>query len=177
MRFTWPAFLVGTVLIWSWTFLGTTPARAQAARTGEGRSLGGYGGVMTEAGSGTGMSGPAIPYAGKFGGFMPYRMGGSGSLSFQSRGTSPMGSGRTTFSLSPPSGGMSSMSGGTSKGLAAPSRISSSFGPPGATGSGGDMQPMSGSRGTGVMPPSFGYPFRQPPSLLTPSSAGAGMSM
>jgi hypothetical protein len=27
------------------------------------------------------------------------------------------------------------------------------------------------------MPPNFGYPFRQPPSLLSPSSSGAGMSM
>jgi hypothetical protein len=39
------------------------------------------------------------------------------------------------------------------------------------------MRRMSGSRGMGVMPPSFGYPFRQPPSLLSPSAAGAGMSM
>jgi hypothetical protein len=28
----------------------------------------------------------------------------------------------------------------------------------------------------GVMPPNFGYPFRQPPSLVGPSS-GAGMTM
>ena len=145
--------------------------------TVEGRSLGGYGGSMADAGSG--MGGPVIPYSGKFGGFMPYRMGGSGNLSFQSRGTSSMGTGRTSFSLSPMSGGMSSMSGG----MGAGSRTSSSFGSKGTmglgggSGLGGGMNQMSGTRGMGVMPPSFGYPFRQPPSLLSPSSAGTGMSM
>lgn len=90
------------------TTIGTSAAVAQTSASDEGRALGGYGGSMTEIG--TGMGGPTIPYAGRFGGFMPYRMGG-GSLSFQSRGNSPMGSGRTSFSLSPISGGMSSMSG------------------------------------------------------------------
>jgi hypothetical protein len=148
-------------------------AVAQTASTGEGRSLGGYGGSMTDTGSGMGMSGPVIPYAGKFGGFMPYRMGGGGGLSFQTRGTSPIGSGRTSFSLSPTSGGMSSMSGG----LGAGARTFSSFGTQGAMGLGGGMNPMPGTGSMGVMPPSFGYPFRQPPSLLSPSSSGTGMSM
>jgi hypothetical protein len=31
--------------------------------------------------------------------------------------------------------------------------------------------------GPGVTPPSIGYPFRQPPSLLSPAAGGAGMSM
>jgi hypothetical protein len=156
--------------------IGASTAAAQAVSTGEGRSLGGYGGSMTDTGSGMGMSGPVIPYAGRFGGFMPYRMGGSGSLSFQSRGTSPIGSGRTSFSLSPMSGGMSSMSGGMGQGLGAGPRALSSFGTQGSMGLGG-RDPMSGTRGMGVMPPSFGYPFRQPPSLLSPASSGAGMSM
>jgi hypothetical protein len=39
----------------------------------------------------------------------------------------------------------------------------------------GAMRPSgSGPGDMGVMPPSFGYPFRQPPSLLSTSS---GMSM
>ena len=177
MRLPLRTFLVGSVLVGALTLAGTTPALAQATLAGGGRSLGGYGGEMTETGSGMGMSGASIPYAGKFGGFMPYRMGGTASLSFQSRGTAPSGMGRTSFSLSPMSGGMSAMSGGLGKGLGAGSRISSAFGSSGAMGAGAGMQPMSGSRGPGVMPPNFGYPFRQPPSLLSPTSGGSGMSM
>ena len=82
--------------------MGTASAYAQ----GPG-SLGGYGASMAESGSGMGMNGPVIPYNGKFGGFMPYRMsGGSGSLSFQTRGDSAIGSNRTSFSLSTMSSGM-----------------------------------------------------------------------
>ncbi len=164
------------ILVGVATSIVASTAQAQTALT-EGRSLGGYGGSMTDTGSG--MGGPVIPYAGKFGGFMPYRMSGSGSLSYQSRGTSPMGSGRTSFSLSPMSGGMSSMP----SGFGAGSRTLSPFGAQGAMGlgggsrMGGGMNQTSGTRGMGVMPPSFGYPFRQPPSLLSPSSSGTGMSM
>jgi hypothetical protein len=46
----------------------------------------------------------------------------------------------------------------------------------GGTGLGG-MQRMPSTGGTGVMPPSIGYPFRQPPSLVSPSSPVMGMSM
>ena len=147
----------------------TGASSASAQGPGPIGSLGGYGRSMTDTGAGMGMSGPIIPYAGKFGGFMPYRMEGSASLSFQSRGASAMGSNRTSFSLSPMSGGMPSMSGGIGKGLGT--------GFQGSRGLDGGMQPMSGPRSMGVMPPSFGYPFRQPPSLLLPSSSGTGMSM
>jgi hypothetical protein len=41
----------------------------------------------------------------------------------------------------------------------------------------GSMGGMPGGAGPGVMPPRIGYPFRQPPSLVSPSSAGLGMSM
>jgi hypothetical protein len=41
---------------------------------------------------------------------------------------------------------------------------------------GGTRQVMPGAGGMSVMPPNFGYPFYQPPSLLTPSSSG-GISM
>lgn len=140
-------------------------AGAQMPVTGAGASLGGYGGSLTDAGPGMGGGGgAAIPFAGRFGGFMPYRMGGGGggglSFSAPTRGAAPAAAGRAPFGLTPMSGGM----GG--QGLGAGSRVPSVRG----------MAPMSGSRGPGVMPPSFGYPFRQPPSLVAPSS-GSGMSM
>ena len=39
---------------------------------------------------------------------------------------------------------------------------------------GGMQQLMPDASDTGVMPPNFGYPFYQPPSLLSPSSSGRG---
>ena len=169
MRSTWRVVWFGLTLIGAAATLGGLSAKAQMPSSVEGRSLGGYGGSITETGSDMGMSGPVIPYGGMFGGFMPYRMGGGSSLSFPTRGSSTPGSGRRSFSLSPMSGGM----GG---GFGAGSRMSSSFGSRTATGLDG-MQSMPGTRRMGVMPPSFGSPFRQPPSLLSPSSGGAGMSM
>lgn len=177
MRTEARALLVGAVTIAIFQGIGASQAVAQGG--GPGGSLGGYGGSMSSSASDMGMSGPIIPYAGKFGGFMPYRMGG-GSLSFQSRSTSAMGSGRASFSLSPMSGGMSPMSGGMGGGARSPSTFGrqSVMGMDGGTGLGGGMgRPSSGGGRMGVMPPSFGYPFYQPPSLLSPSSAGSGMSM
>ena len=125
-----------------------------------------------------GGGGPVIPYAGNFGGFMPYRMGGGSNLSFSSHGTSAMESTRTSFSLSPMTGGMSSMSGGLGQGLGSPPRTLSSFGSQGGMRIGGGIrQHTPGAGKVSVMPPSFGYPFYQPPSLLMPSSSNAGMSM
>jgi hypothetical protein len=175
MRVTWCGVRTGMVLVGLVTASGGT-ARAQSSTAGGYRSLGGYGGSMTATASDTGMSGPVIPYSGQFGGFMPYRMGG-GSLAFQSRGTSPMTSVRTSFSLSSMSGGMSATSGGMGQGLGMGSRGFSPFGSTGVTGLGGGMSTMSGPARMGVMPPSFGYPFREPPSLVAPAAAGMGMSM
>jgi hypothetical protein len=72
---------------------------------------------------------------------------------------------------------MSGMTGGP-----AGARAMGSFGSGGGTGLGvgsglGGMRRMPGVGGPRVMPPSIGYPFRQPPSLVSPSSAGMGMSM
>ena len=55
-----------------------------------------------------GSSSPMIPYAGSFGGFMPYRMaaGSSGPVSFSAPGSSVLESTRTSFRLSPMSSGM-----------------------------------------------------------------------
>lgn len=135
-----------------------SPARAQGFRS---PSLSGYGG----ADSGMGMSGgTVIPYNGSFGGFMPSRMGGSASLSFRPFARTEVEPARSSFRLNPMTGGASSMSGGGfSSGM-------------GETGIGG-MPATSGAVKMGVMPPSFAYPFRQPPSLLGPSSISAGMAM
>ena len=172
MRTAWRAFIAVVLLVGVGMVAGPPSACAQGLSTA--RSLGGYG--ATTSNSMAGMGGPIIPYAGNFGGFMPYRMGG-GSLSFSSRGTSSMGSARTSFTLTPMTGGMTSMSGAMGQGLGARPRTSSSFGSQGGIGLGGGMrQEMPGAGRMSVMPPSFAYPFYQPPSLLTPSSSG-GMSM
>jgi hypothetical protein len=121
-----------------------------------------------------GSSSPTIPYAGSFGGFMPYRMaaGSSSPLSFSARGSSVLESTRTPFRLLP-------MSSGMGVGLG-PDR--GSFAPLGSQGTmrfGGVLlsQPMSGGSSANVMPPNFGYPFYQPPSLISPVSRNSGMSM
>jgi hypothetical protein len=124
---------------------------------------------MSRFDSGMASRSPVIPYGGTFGGFMPYRMGGA-SLSFQARSSSAMGSNRTSFSLAPTTAGMSAMSG---------SRPRTAFGLSGAMGTGDAMAPRGplGRTTMGVMPPSFAYPFYQPPGWLVPASSGTGMSM
>jgi hypothetical protein len=168
MQGRWRAVRATLVALGTAAMIGASTVRAQSA-AGDGRSLGGYGGSMTATGPGMGMGGPVIPYAGTFGGFKPYRMGSS-SLSFQSRGISPMASGRTSFSLS-------SMSGGMRPGLGMGSSTFAPLGSPGVMGPGRGMSTMSGAGRMGVMPPSFGYPFREPPSLMAPASPAMGMSM
>jgi hypothetical protein len=177
MRSEIRSILAGALTVIAFQVVEVHTASAQGF--GSVGSLGGYGGAMSTSDTGMATSGPIIPYAGKFGGFMPSRMGG-GSLSFQSRGASSMGFSRTSFSLSPASGGMTSMSGG----MGGTARSLSSFGSRGGMGldrgwgtGGGMRREMPGGSGAGVMPPSFGYPFYQPPSLLGPSSPGTGMSM
>ncbi len=171
MRFLRPHVLVSALAIGSGLALETPSASAQ----GYG-SLGGYGAVSRYATPGMGQSSPMIiPYGGTFEGFMPSRMGGGSSLSFRSRPSTPMGSARSTFRLSPLLGGMSSMSGGVG-GARAGGRAMSPLGSPGVTRPGG-MRRMPGAGSIGVMPPSIGYPFRQPPSLVGPPAPGTGMSM
>ncbi len=117
-----------------------------------------------------------IPYAGSFGGFMPYRMcsGGGSGLSLSTRSSSVMESPRTPFSLAPMSSGVM----GT--GVTPRTGAFGTFRSQGPTGSGGGglmRQPMGGTGNPSVMPPNFGYPFYQPPSLLSPTASAAGMSM
>ena len=164
MRSRSRAVLFGVVSIGLIQTIGSSIASAQGS--GPRGSLGGYGASMRSAGGEMGSGGSIIPYAGRFGGFMPSRMGGGGELSFQPRSSATMGPVRTSFSLPSMSSGMSSS---LSRGM------------------GGSLSPM-GSMGTvrgrggrptgmGVMPPSIGYPFRQPPSLLPSGGGGMGMSM
>src|SRR5262249_53227519 len=145
---------------------------------GSPNSLGGFGASLSGAMPGMGDGAPiVIPYGGSFEGFMPGRMGGGSALSFPTRPATPIGTRRGTFSLSPLSGGMSGMSGGTIGG-----KVMAPIGSGGtmSLGSGtglGAMRRMPGVGRSNVMPPSIGYPFRQPPSLVSPSSAGMGPSM
>jgi hypothetical protein len=150
--------------------LGTPGAHGQIVSTS--RSLGGYGAASTSAMAGLGSSSLVIPYAGSFSGFMPIRMGSGGAsgLSLSSRGTAVMQSSRTSFSLAPMSGGM-----GT--GFWPRTRSLGSFSTQSLRGGGLMSQPMGGTGNRNVMPPNFGYPFYQPPSLLSPGTSAAGMSM
>lgn len=177
MRSTWRKVCAG-IVVGMFAALGAAPALAQSMTSG-GRSLGGYGASMSADNPAMGMSGPVIPYGGNFGGFMPYRMGGGGDLSFRTRGASTLGSNRVSFSLSPMSA-MGSMTGGMGSGLGGGSRPFATAGSQGSLGLGAGMSTggrMATMPGTGVMPPSFGYPFRQPPSLSAPAAVGMGMSM
>jgi len=151
---------------------------ANGQSLGTSRSLGGYGASGSSSMAGMAAGSPVVPYAGNFGGFMPYRMGGGSSLSFTSRATSAMGSTRTSFSLSPMTGGMTTMQGGMGQDFGTRTRVFSSFGSQSGMGLGGGMRrEMPGTSSMGVMPPNFGYPFYQPPSLVGPSRSGGGMSM
>ncbi len=151
---------------------GTPPADAQSL------GLGGYGGMTDTAPASMGSGGPIIPYGGSLGGFMPYRMGGGGAgISFGRRNSSATGSGRTSFRLSPIAGGMP-MSATTAFGRNAGggAGFNGPFFSSGGLGLGGGMNRSMGLDKGSVMPPSFGYPFYQPPSLLGPSSPFMGMS-
>jgi hypothetical protein len=147
------------------------PSLADAQFVGGGGSLGGYGASSGFSGAGMGGGGAmVIPYGGMTEGFMPGRLGGGSSLSFRPRPSAGMNASRSSSRLSTTTGGMTSttvgsraMSGGMGRGIGPGSFLSKPMG--------------SGGAGPGVMPPSIGYPFRQPPSLLSPASGGAGMSM
>jgi hypothetical protein len=163
-----------TLIVVALVGLNAIPATAQFA--GGGTPLGGYGSASGVAGAG--MGGPmVIPYGGMTEGFMPGRMGGGSSLSFRARPTATMSPSRPTSIFSSLSGGMSSAAGGMGRGTGSRSSMSNSMNSRGIGLGGSSFRLGSGGGGMGVMPPSIGYPFRQPPSLLSPSSGAAGMSM
>ncbi len=123
-----------------------------------------------------GAGGTIIPYGGSLSGFMPYRMGGGGTgISFGARNSSVMGSARAPFRLSPISGGMSMSAAAFGQNAGNRGGSSGPLSTSGRMGLGGAMNRSMGSGATSVMPPSFGYPFYQPPSLLGSSVSFMGM--
>jgi hypothetical protein len=157
--------------------VGFKTSTATAQFSGGGTPLGGYGAEVGVAGSGMGGGPMVIPYGGMTEGFMPGRMGGGSSLSFRSRPTSTMSPSRASSSFFSFPGGMFSAAGGMGRGTGSRSSITNSMNSRGIGQGGGSFRLGSGGGGVGVMPPRIGYPFRQPPSLLSPSSGAAGMSM
>jgi len=160
---------VGLLLAVGLAWLDPAPVEAQFA--GRGGSLGGYGASSGLTGPGMGGGSVIIPYGGRTEGFMPGRMGGGSSLSFRPRPSVSMSGPRPSLILPPLSGEMGR---GMGTRLAIPSLLGSKGMSPGA---GSFRLGTGGASGSAVMPPSIGYPFRQPPTLLTPGSGAPGTSM
>jgi len=178
MRSVARAILMGTVALGAVLTFGLPTAWAQGSGLGGyGAMAGGTGSAMGGgSGSGTGMgAGTVAPFGGRFGAAMPSGMAGGGGLSFRPRPSAAMSSTRTAFTIGPMGGGMS---GGVGQASGRRPFVLPDLGPSGGLGPGGGMRrQMPSAGGMGVMPPSFAYPFRQPPSLVAPSAPGAGMSM
>lgn len=162
--------------------LSGSPSHAQDS--GPIGSLGGYGAMAGAPGAAMGAvvdpsgmgAGAVAPFGGRIGVMMPSGMARGGGMSFSERSSAMMGSNRPSFTISPMSG-MGAMSPGGDRGFTRRPFVLRPLSPLGGIGTGDGMERMAGSRGMGVMPPNFGYPFRQPPSLLSGSTSGAGMSM
>jgi hypothetical protein len=156
--------------------------RASAQDLGLGEVLGGYGAMAGASGSSMGGGSNIVEASGKGGNVIVPAAGGlgasmspgmrGGGLFFQSRPSTAIYSARLSFGLDSMSG-MTRMAGGMGGRpfTLQPSTVS------GGMGLGGGMRRMPAVGGMGVMPPSIGYPFRQPPSLVSPTTSGAGMSM
>jgi hypothetical protein len=158
--------------------------RATAQEPGLGGILGGYGAMGGASGSymgggfnildPSGMGGSVIvPAAGGMRVSMSPGMRGSG-LFFRSRPSSEIYSGRLYFGLDSMGGSITRMGermGGRRPFTLQPSTLT------GGMGLGGGIRRMPAAGAMEVMPPSIGYPFRQPPSLVSPSTAASGMSM
>ncbi len=181
MRVSWRTVLVIAILVGGSMAFGPIAARAQ--EPGLGVILGGYGAMAGGPGSSmgggfnivdsSGMGGSVIvPAAGGLGAAMSPSMK-AGGLSFRSRPAATMETARPSFGLGGAMGAMNKTAGGMGGRRPFTLQQGSLMG---GTGLGG-MRKMSGAGRMGVMPPSIGYPFRQPPSLLTPSSSATGMSM
>ena len=148
------AVTIGWLTLLAFAALPGSSATAQAPG-----SLGGYGAMPGGSSPGMGGGVRVIPFGGTNQVFMPGRTGGGGSpLSFRSRPM--MATTRVPFRLG-------SMSDGMGPSIAPFSRSSSMLG--GMRAGGAPRRAMAGS---GVMPPSFASPFRDPPSL-SPGSAPA----
>ena len=161
-----PESFVLAALIWCFS---SRHAEAQ------GLGLGGYGAMSGAAPAGMGATAPIIPYGGSLSGFMPYRMGGGG-LTFGTRNSSAIGSGRSSFRMSSLVGGMPMSTAAFGRGANTPTAAIGSLRAPGLMDLGGGMSRSMSRDEKSVMPPSFGYPFYQPPSLLGTSTSFLGMS-
>ncbi|WP_165232507.1 hypothetical protein [Aquisphaera insulae] len=160
-----------------WLALAALLATAPAAR---GQELGRRGFDFSGFGAYLGGTSPTyVPFGGLMGGFVPYTPGPSGGLGVAAPMREP--------SARVPGAGMGAMGSNSGARLGMPSGALTPLAPIG-TGSGrtGGMSGMSGlapragtARPMGGMnrPPVGGYPFRQPPSLLGPSSSAPAMSM
>ena len=165
-RSDWFAAFTGLVLVIS--CIGFQPAKAQSP------GLGGYGAMTQTAPSSISTSGLVIPYGGSMSGFMPARMGGGGmGLSFTSRNSPMIGAPRSSFRLSAISRDMSMSPGGFGQKPGGRAGMGASLS---TNGLGAGMNRAMDSGSNSVMPPNFGYPFYQPPTLLGPTSAFMGMS-
>jgi len=172
--------ILASILVGGASLVGGVPS-ARAQGTGPGGSLGGYGAMTDGSGSSmgggpaAGMGGSTVAaFGGRFGAEMPSGGMGAGGLSFRARPSATMSSTRTAFTIGPMGGGMS---GGMGQGSGRRPFVLSDPGSSGGLSLGGMRRQMPAASRMGVMPPNFGSPFRQPPSLLAPSSPGAGMSM
>lgn len=161
---------------------------AQAQGPGTGGVLGGYGAMAGASASSMGSSfnivdaggmgaGIIVPSGGRGGTIMPASMSGGGAMLFGTRASSMAAYSRTPFTLDVMRGSMGSMSRVMGRSSGRRAFALSGSGLTGGIGTTGLRPSMSASPAMGVMPPSFGYPFYQPPSLLLPSSTGMGMSM
>lgn len=132
---------------------------------------GDFGSAMSVGGaSASGMGAGAVaPFGGRFGAAVPSNMSGGG-LSYRPRPSAGMSGNRPSFTIGP-------MGGGVSGSMGSGRRPFTLLGSSSGLGRGGALrQSMPAASGAGVMPPSFGSPFRQPPSLLN-STPGAGSPM
>jgi hypothetical protein len=122
-----------------------------------------------------------LPFGGGTGGFVPYSAGPSGGLGVMqgmSESATPDGSARMPMLGTRPALGQ--IPGGLTP--VAPIGLdmmgSRAGGSMGSMGGGLIRRPVSrGAMGGTARPPVGSYPFRQPPSLLGPASAGPAMSM
>lgn len=137
--------------------------RAEAQEPGLGGILGGYG-AMAGAPSGTGAN-VVVPAGRGLGAGVALGMG-TGGLSFPPRRTATMEPARRPFAL----GAMPDMN-RAGMGARRPFALTpASMGQQDRA-----MRRTPAAPGMGVMPPSIGYPFRQPPSLVAPAVPGMSM--
>ena len=135
------------------------------------------------AGSYFGGGSTYLPFGGGTGGFVPYSAGPGGGLGvMQLQGMSenlpPTGSGSIFMLGTRPTLGQLSGSLTPLAPIGLGAMGSPAGGPMGSTATGLINRPVSrGGMGGMARPPVGSYPFRQPPSLLGPASAGPAMSM